>query len=262
MSGKIYVGRRVYNGKDFLDYVQPNTKKVLCLTKSTPYGCLGPYVLRVPPWEKYIKSCEEGTIMENTYQGSKIYPSVKPINVRNNYTRKIIFSYPNEEKHITKKGNITKKYWNWRYQVQHCEEPLRYPVGYHERHNCKACVKVVDWETKKFKVYNYVDARKYVYEQLYRDCVNYYRETNSKNKFDYLLSLVKSGQDITIVEVDGPRQEFLEHYIEKYNLPENFIQNNVVEATFSTINIFEQDTKAPCGHGFYLAKMLLEELDN
>ena len=57
--GKIRVGRRVY-GKNgtFTDPTFSGFEDILCLTKYTKYGSLGPYVL----------ADDKGRIMENIWQ--------------------------------------------------------------------------------------------------------------------------------------------------------------------------------------------------
>ena len=37
--------------------------------------------------------------------------------------------------------------------------------------------------------------------------------------------MLANGINLLIVEIDGPKQESLEHYIDTYNVEDNFIQN-------------------------------------
>lgn len=78
--------------------------------------------------------------------------------------------------------------------------------------------------------------------------------------FHKLLFKVKSGTSITIVEVDGPHQESLPYYQDKYNVSEDFIVNHVMESTPQNLNIMLHDEKHPFGHGYCLATALLRHL--
>lgn len=66
----IRIDRRLYN-KDgtFVDPSYPNFTKIICMTSSTAYGDLGPYVLKN----------NKNQIIENIYQASKIYETVLAI---------------------------------------------------------------------------------------------------------------------------------------------------------------------------------------
>ena len=56
----IRVGRRIYTNGKFTDPSYEGFTPIICLTKSTEYGSLGPYELKD----------EDGRIMENSYQFS------------------------------------------------------------------------------------------------------------------------------------------------------------------------------------------------
>lgn len=64
------VGTRVYSGAKYYDPDYPGFTPILCLTKSTPYGSLGPYVLKNK--EGYFLECVHAYINEsNLYNFSK-----------------------------------------------------------------------------------------------------------------------------------------------------------------------------------------------
>ena len=63
----IRVGRRIYNRNgSYTDPSYDGFTNIFVLTKSTEYGCLGPYELKD----------DQGRIMENIWQGEKVYKSV------------------------------------------------------------------------------------------------------------------------------------------------------------------------------------------
>lgn len=69
---------------------------------------------------------------------------------------------------------------------------------------------------------------------------------------------LENGENLLICEVDGPHQESLEYYREKYKVQESFIENNSIEVTFENMKIMLEHTKHSFGHGYCLALALLE----
>ena len=80
-------------------------------------------------------------------------------------------------------------------------------------------------------------------------------------QFIFLLNKLKAGANLLIIEVDGPHQESLPYYMEKYGAPINFIENGTMLATRENLNIMLEDEKHPYGHGYCLAIALLMELE-
>ena len=68
-----------------------------------------------------------------------------------------------------------------------------------------------------------------------------------------------NGENLLIIEVDGPHQESLDYYKEKYEVGDDFIQKNTMLANDENINIMLNDTKHPFGHGYCLAMTLLDK---
>lgn len=62
-GGKVRVGRRIYQGSKFTDPSYSGFTNILCLTKSSPYGDLSPYVL----------TNKRDQLLENAYQFVKLY---------------------------------------------------------------------------------------------------------------------------------------------------------------------------------------------
>lgn len=68
----IRVGTIKYDrGKKVFPPIPPGYKRIEVMTPSTQYGSIGPYALRD----------EKGRIMENIWQGCKVYPKVPELDV-------------------------------------------------------------------------------------------------------------------------------------------------------------------------------------
>jgi hypothetical protein len=246
-KGSLRVGRMTYDSSTSEGGLQrgnkpiypsyPGFTPVIVLTKSSPYGELGPYVLKD----------EEGRIMENIWQFSKVYAWVPK--TQQKYSRwdsTLIWDYP-EEVHMTN-GKLNSKYWKWRDQGMHNEYPVRYPVGNTKhRKECLYCLKEKDG-----KELNYVEARKEIYLDVYG------RLVKQQPKFKKLQERLKNGENLLIIEVDGPHQESLEYYKETYGVDNNFINQHTILVDLANMEIMLNDTKHCFGHGYCLAIALLE----
>ena len=242
----IRVGRRVYNKNGtYIDPYYDGFTPILCLTKSTEYGDLGPYVLQD----------DKGRIMENIWQFSKVYEKVD--NTKESYSRyhkdKIIWSHP-EEIHVDNNGNLTKEYFVWRKKGMENKYAVRYPVGFNNMSKCLYALA----EDKNGNIINekldYIQARKKIYVPLYKEMVI------KRPLFWKLIERLKKGENLLIIEVDGPHQEALDYYKQTYGVNDNFIENGTSLAIPETLNIFLNDTKFPYGHGYCLASALLDNL--
>lgn len=238
----IRVGRRKYDNSGHTDPSFPGFSKIICLTKSSPYGDLGPYVLRD----------EKGNIVENVYQASKVYGKVpKTRATYSRYDSTVIWNHPAEVHAISHDNEwiLTAEYWNWRRKLESCEYPVRYPVGRLYRKNCLFSIK--EENGKYFGPLDYIAGRKGVYIPLYCNSVR------KEDKFHRLKRRLESGENLLIIEVDGPHQESLEYYTEKYNLPNDFIVNDTMLVTPENITVMLNDPLYPFGHGYCLGLALL-----
>src|SRR3990167_1065909 len=127
----IRVGRCVYDRKGKrTDPSYDGFSPIVVLTRSlSKWGVLGPYELRD----------NKGRIMENIYQ-TKCYEKVpKSVQRYSRYDSTVIWDHP-AEIHAVKDENgdwdPTDKYWEWRKKLAENEYAVRYPVGFHYRHNC------------------------------------------------------------------------------------------------------------------------------
>ena len=241
-KGQIRVGKIVYeHGKQIIPSY-PNFTPILCLTPSSPYGSIGPYVLKD----------EKGRIMENIWQFSKVYkrvPYTKEFYSRWNQTE--IRKHPSEI-HLNKDGKLTDKNWAWRKKGFECKYPVRYPVGFNHRGECLYALEdgKDDKNDSKEKL-SYIDARKRIYVPVYTRLVKQQRQ------YKELVERLNKGENLLIIEIDGPHQEALSYYKEKYGVDDDFIVGSTIVATESNLKIMLNDSKFPFGHGYVLAMALM-----
>jgi hypothetical protein len=248
----IRVGRAVWSKTEKDGYVWPETNidgqqftPIKVLTKSSEYGALSPYVLR----DAY------GRIMENIYQASKIYPHVPTTTAQYTVRQpRIVWSWP-AETHVIN-GGISPAYFRWRTALMNNPEPVRYPVGYQARNTCIGSIKpdlttATETIPAVVTLLNYVDARKQIYEPLY---INLVRQ---QKQFAELLQRHQNGENLLIIEVDGPHQESLQYYMEKYGVNPKFITGSTILASPQNLDLMLNDTKHPYGHGYCLARALM-----
>lgn len=239
----IRVGRRLYTGSSYVDPKYDGFTPIVSLTKSTAYGDLGPYVLKN----------DKGQIMENLYQFSRLrefVPYSKQFYSR--FDKTVIWSHPHEIHYHN--GEPTAEYWNWREKGFNNPYPVRYPVGY-SAHKSN-CIGALHQESEYvYRLLNYIDARKKIYAPTYCSLVH------TQPNFLKLKDRLRQGENLLIIEVDGPHQESLPYYKEKYGVNDNFIEDNTTLIDRQAVNIFLNDEKHSFGHGYCLASALLEKED-
>lgn len=245
-QGKIYVTKILYNkGKIFYPDPPEGSTKIIVMMKShcPKWFPLSPYSLKT----------EEGYLFENYWQFSKVYevvPQSKEYYSR--YDKTVIWEWE-EERHCSRKNNdeeweILPDYFNWRKEGFHNKYPVRYPVGFH--HKSKVLFSLSD-EGERL---NYVEARKKIYLE------NYSRIVKKEKRYQELRKRISEGESISIYEVDGPHQESLEYYKNKYNVKDDFIVEHSILVTHKNIEIMMEDTKHSFGHGYCLGLTLLDDL--
>lgn len=238
--GKIRVGTRLYSSSYPGGYLDPSLEgytPIVCLTKSSPYGSLGPYVLKSP----------EGVIMENEYQFSKFYRYVPNVSqVESRFSKKIIWSHP-KEIHEDSEGAPNEKYWAWREKGMKCPYPVRWPVGKAISKKCLYSIPSHDHA----KRLSYIEARKEIYLKRYLELVVL------EKQFKALRRRLEQGENLLIIEVDGPHQESLDYYMSTYGVQSNFIVGSTVRANKKNLRILINDPRHPFGHGYCLAIALL-----
>lgn len=254
-KGKIRVGRMIIKGSSRKIPSYEGYTPIVCLTKSSKYGSLGPYVLKN----------EKGQIMENVYQAHKIYKTLRDVReIYSRYQPYVVWQYPKQE-HLKVYENfisedeveiieeIQPEYWVWREKLMNQSHPVRYPAGFKNMKDCYASV-IVEGDNITF--IDYIQARKKIYIPLYQSLVE------KQPQFKELKEILNKGENLLIIEVDGPHQESLEYYMSRYKVPEDFIVNDTVEVTRENMKILLNDTKHPFGHGYCLAMKLLGMFEN
>lgn len=254
----IRIGRRIYsrNGtftdpKLPVDF--PPHENIHVLTQCSAYGSLGPYVL----------TDDKGRIMENIYQSKKVYQRVPASLQRySRWDKKVIWDHP-AETHVDEKSQLTPEYWSWRKKLSRHDYAVRYPVGFYGRSKCLYALKRARKYTKKEKKQgvdieyvqlDYIEGRKQIYAPVYISLVR------KEPQYEQLLEKLRSGQNLLIIEVDGPHQEDLDYYKEKYEVEDDFIVGNTMDCTKKNISIMLNDPKHPFGHGYCLGLSLLADL--
>jgi hypothetical protein len=241
----IRVGRCTYNGGNRTDPSFEGFTPILVLTKSSPYGSIGPYCLKD----------NTGKNMENLYQFSKVYETVpETICKYSRYDDRVIWKWKAERHvNICSDGtfDILPEYFKWREAGMKAKDAIRYPVGFNHRGKCLFALKQ-DNGVIVPKRLNYIESRKEIYYPIYRDLVR------KEEQFLELKQRLANKENLLILEVDGPHTESLPYYKEKYNVNDNFIIGNTMLATKENLDIMLNDPLHPYGHGYCLAAVLLD----
>src|SRR5436853_4216823 len=198
-------------------------KAIIVMTKSSAYGDIGPYCLKD----------DQGRIMENIWQFAKIYQYVpKSVQYYSRWDNRIIWDWPAEQ-HITENNEVDDKYWIWRQAGMSAVDPIRYPVGQVHRKN--AVCSILQTENG-VEMLDYIEARKRIYVKVYSDLVKQHPT------FVKLSNWLKAGQNLLIIEIDGPHEESLSYYKDTYNVGDDFIQYNTMLATKDNLDIMLNDS--------------------
>lgn len=167
--------------------VTPGFRNIVIHTSGANLGGdLSPYVLRN----------EKGQLLENIWQFAKIYRTVAAQRTKLSrfHPDKIIWTHPSEI-HIVDEDTVTREYWSWRRKGMDNEWAVRYPNGFEARRNAVASLWIVDGQLRWL---DYIAARKHIY------CGEYARLAPQTVHFRQLLGLLVEGENLQIVEVDGP----------------------------------------------------------
>lgn len=250
---QIRVGRRRYIGGKPCDPSYPEFKNIICLTPSSDWGSLGPYALKD----------EQGCLMENIWQFSKIYERV-PASAQpySRWNKRIIWKHP-AEVHVVCVGNkkyITDAYYEWRKKGFFSPDPIRYPAGYSHRRKCLGALIGSDEEIKQanadgvLPLISYITARKQIYVPTYCTLVKQQPQFKQLQQMLY-----DQNTNLLIIEVDGPHQESLDYYKTQYGVNDDFIQDHTILVTRQNIEIMLHDDRHSFGHGYCLAMALLNK---
>lgn len=210
--------------------------KVLIHTSTKEFGgTLSPYVLKD----------ENGHLLENVWQFSKVYREVSAqrIPVSRWKPEDIVWEHPAEQ-HLDAGGDVTRAYWEWRRKGAANPRAVRYPNGFRGRHKCLYALWKVGDCVKKL---DYIQARKQIY------CGEYTRLAPKLDEFKQLKRMHEGGQNILLVEVDGPdpKLEFPPYDRISPEAPGLAMDEE-------TVRMLVNDSRKPFGHGFVIAALLLD----
>lgn len=202
-------------------------------------------------WSLLLKD-EKGRIFENIWQFSKVYEKVpKSIQTYSRFNKTVIWNHP-AEIHL-KEGLLTPEYYQWRTKGMLNPYAIRYPVGYNHRHKCLyALAEKSNGTIDPNEKLDYIQSRKEIYVQ------EYCRLVKKEPKFQELQNRLKKGENLLIIEVDGPHEESLDYYKSKYGVNNHFIETDTMLVNKKNIEIMLNDSKHAFGHGYCLAMALLD----
>jgi hypothetical protein len=234
----IRVGRITYvNGKKNIPHLE-GWETIEVMTKCSKYSSLSPYCLKN----------EQGQLMENIWQFSKVYADVpRSIQRYSRYDKTVIWDHP-KETHL-EEDELTPEYFAWREKGMNAKYPIRYPVGFKYRSKCLFAIKNTDED--EMEVLDYIESRKEIYLPVYNEMVKVQKQ------YKELREKLKNGKKLLIVEVDGPHQESLQYYKKKYGVTDDFIENKTILINKENMDIMLNDEKHPFGHGYCLGMSLL-----
>ena len=241
MPGQVRVGRSRYEKGRVFNPKFPGFKAVPVLTTGQgKYGDISPYNLQTL----------DGKNIENHYQFSKVYRDIPQVSIP--YSSKdprIVWNW-SAETHIDVNGNLTPQYWRWREAGKNNPHPVRNPVGWNHLKNCQFSLAKDEPISETNPRLNYIEARTQIYVPVYLEAALQHP------LFIELWGRLQRGENLLLIDVDGPHQESLEYYRGKYRVSENFIENHSILATSENLNILLNDPKHPFGHCFALAHAL------
>lgn len=217
------------------------TTVVVTTRSRSEYSDLSPFYL----------TNERGQIVENVWQFSKLYarvPHSKQTFSRWNKT--VIWEYP-EEDHVTVlNGQMypNTNYLRWRELGFNARSAIRYPVGYQHRHKVLCAYANKEDGSIDFQhPLDYINSRKVIYMPIYCQAA---RKTDLFKKLKERLSM---GENLLIIDVDGPHQESLGYYNRG-----DFIQDDSVLVNKENMDFLLNDPKHPFGHGYCLGMALCD----
>lgn len=198
-------------------------------------GPLSPYVLRN----------EQGQLLESIYQFSKVYEIVyaQKTALSRFQPNTIIWEHPREV-HL-ENNELTQEFWNWRKKGMDNLYAVRYPNGFKGRKKCLFAIWPGNNDGDDARL-SYLEARKKIY------CGEYARLAPPTESFKKLKALLANGENIQIIEVDGPDPAL--------NYPpydQISVNNPGMTMNEKNIKILVNDERKPFGHGFCISALLL-----
>jgi hypothetical protein len=235
--GKVRVGGKSKRGENGGYAEAPKGFKLLAIISrgKKPYNQLSPFFLGPYEDENLGLECQ---IFENLWQFSKVYENISDHEVKKKIDGKSISLWKQKKETHAKKNEknewvIQPEWYAWRKKGFECKHPLRHPNGTVRKNG-----------PPLFSFYGnecltYVEARKKIYFPIYKNLIR-------KSKiYKEILEMVEKGQNILLIDVDGPD-------VTKYP--------NGIKMTRKYISEIIEDTSILFGHGYACADALLEDL--
>ncbi len=219
-----------------------------------PYNRLSPFHIRD----------EHKRFMENIWQFSRIFPKArlymgsKAVGPENQH----YIGGGSSGSSGVGSENVTESYLEWRRDGATAKVSTRYSNGRANRgqvlHAYKEVEPVLSNDTLEqirskidfSRPLDYRTSRYEIYLPLYAKMVQQYPE------YDELQRRYLSGENLLILEVDGPFQSDLAYYQQRYGVKSDFITNHSMLATPENLKIMLDDTRHNFGHGYCLAMTL------
>jgi hypothetical protein len=262
MPGKIRIGtRRYHKDGSFTDPTFPGFVNCVCLTASTKYGKLGPYVVRVVE-----EGSAKGALIENIWHSTKLLPSIPAVSSTvSRYDKTTAWKWP-AVSHVDEKTNqVDMKQWiKWHDALAHNKYPIRYPFSFAPEIRATTLGIIPPEKIEEYRrnpdevkidvtsdLLGVADGRKQVYFRYYIPAVK------QQPLYASLKASHESGVNLLMIDVDGPRQESLPYYKETYGVDDKFIENHTILVTPENLRIMVNDTRHSCGHTFGLGAALL-----
>jgi hypothetical protein len=231
--GKIRIGQ---HQRAKMQPVYPNFEKITAWSRGK-WKDLSPFYIGGVEYVDVDGEKEVAPIFENFWQGHKVWDKVAR-------QKQKVWEWPSES-HI-KDDMPNEKWMKWHKALINHDEPVRRPNG-------RAVPKYAWWrdqKTGKLQKLNTVESRRKIYIPFLKDL---YRKSASYKK---LLAKVKAGQNIMLIEPDGP---LLDAYPEGREMTLDLLNNLVEKMNYKDEGFPER--YAPFGHGYVIAMCILEDLE-
>jgi len=201
------------------------------------------------PWN--MKN-EKGQYIENIIQFSKVYEEVYEIKqMLSPNDKRVIWKWDNEI-HI-KDNKIQKEYIRWYNSGVNNKEPVLNPNGI--RNKGKNKYVIMHRKDGSFtKPIDNISARRKLFIPLYSKYVkelSLFKELKRR--------VIENGENLLIVEKDGPDYNLLNHYIKKYNVSPRFMHNKTIIVDKESMDILIEDKETTFGFGYILGMTLLDK---
>lgn len=243
----------------------------LNLVKKAEFSSLNPDNLRDIPGDPSLKRSSgripldrnpslnsPGRVLSNIWKFSKVYYRVPRVKLTADYGKLTIDAWNHPFEFHVVNNIITENFWKWRRKGFSLKYPITSPVGKSSEEKYLGfipihCNLTEDISVENVEILDLIQARKLIYFKLYSKLIK------KEKQFYELKEWLKNGQNLFIIDPNGPYYEDIDYYKEKYKVEDNFINsNNITDATAENLKIFLNDGLHEAGFSYYLAALLLD----